>query len=230
MRETDPFRELIAWCKVAWERLEKKTEGSESIDAMLEHPDPMVREVARKCVSLDADIRAKMSPPGTLNLPPLLEQRRLQYGITDGAFRLFPLGERVVVWQMPTAEASSGGIIKPQMTRDREQAQSPRCILVGAGLAARDILASNGIELGHIVLTIAYAPLRLEADEINGRSTYVLPMNCGDLVGSEDAAEALRKGIVTVGTVTDDGPHLMLRDGVPVSANPKNPYVSPAEW
>lgn len=228
MTNQDPFLALIEWCKQAWSRLEKaKTEGQESIDEMLAHADPAVRAEAQKILALDEAVRAKMSPPGTLNLPPLLEARRLQYGITDGAFALFPLGERVVVWQMPVSDKTAGGLFKPDSTKDREHAQSPRCVLVAAGLAARDILWSNGIELGHIVRTIAYAPLRLEADDINGKSTYVLPMNCGDIVGSEDLAEKARKDEARV--YVSDGSATLIVDDANCGA-PKNPYVSPAEW
>lgn len=231
MNQTDPLLALIEWGKTAWAKIQAgKAEGQEDIDALLASADPMVRAEAEKVLRLDTEVRAKMSPPGALGLPPLLESRRLQYGITDGAFKTQAFGERIVVWQMPVAKKTEGGILLPESTQSHEQATSPKAVLVSAGLAALDILRGHGIELGSIVRTIAYAPLRLEADIVGGKSVPVLPMNCGEILGAEDTFEALRDGRLRIEFNGTQHVYVSAKTGAALADQPKLPYVNPAEW
>src|SRR5690349_5617893 len=57
-------------------------------------------EVSRLAERVSDAIAARMTPAGGLGLPPLLDERRLQYGIPDEAFEADALFDRVLVWQI----------------------------------------------------------------------------------------------------------------------------------
>lgn len=147
-------------------------------------------------------IKAKMAAPETLNLPEKLERRRLEFGITDGAFRKRALFERVLIHQIPSAEdmgeTFGGGLIyKPDTSRDREERQAPCGIIVSAGLRALDILWSNGVELGDIITFIHCAPFHIPCDYVHGQWRYLINLNVGDLLADEDLALAYLNGSAT---------------------------------
>lgn len=204
--------------------------GMVDIESRELHPDEQVRAIARREVEQSERIRRRMSPPGFLGLPPLLEERRLQYGIVDGAFSTQVVFERVYVWQIPRVETETyegTGIIAPQSTRQRLQREASRGILVGAGLRALDALRSNGIELGHIVQMIRNAPWRIQVDSVGGQDFHVIVLSAGDVLGSEDLAADLRAGRVSI--VETNGENgvvehvLRLSDGS--LAKPTNPFL-----
>lgn len=162
--------------------------------------DAMGKREKEKALALDAAIRAKMSPSGTLNLPPMLEKRRLDYGITDGAFREQAAFERIFVYQIPLAihagsKIGGGVLYKPETTQSAEQRGSSRGILVSAGLRALDHLRTNGIDLGHIVRFIHMAPFSVDVDYLaTGMQVSLIDLNVGDILSSEDLALQLRVG------------------------------------
>lgn len=150
-----------------------------------------------------AAILRHMSPRGSLGLPPLLEQRRWEWGITDGAFQQVATFERIFVHRIPaageTGETYDGGkIIRPSMTVDREEQQSSRGVLVSAGLRAMDILYSNGIDLGSIVRVINNAIYGIPVEMVGGKRRWLLVLNDGDICGSEDLAQLLKSRTVGV--------------------------------
>lgn len=162
--------------------------------------DAMGKREKEKALSRDAAVRAKMSAPGTLNLPAMLEKRRLEYGITDGAFREQAAFERIFVHQVAlavhTGSKIGGGLLyKPETTETAERRGSSRGILVSAGLRALDHLRTNGIDLGHIIRFVHMAPFAVDVDYLsNGEQMYLLDLNVGDILSSEDLALQLRKG------------------------------------
>lgn len=150
-------------------------------------------EVAAKAAELETRNIMRnqyMSPPGALGLPPLLERRRLDYRITDGAFSCALISDRVWVRQIPEWSTGMAGskslIVMPDVTRDKEFRETPMGILVAAGPKALDELRSNGVDLGHRVRFIKDAVFRTRVDRINGKDEWVLVLNAGDIIGSED--------------------------------------------
>lgn len=173
--------------------------------------DPTCERFRSGALKVDQAIREKISPKGALGLPPLLDERRLAYGVVDNAFATQAIYDRILVYQLPahTGETfmEGGRIIAPDTSRDYMRRECPRGLLLGAGLGALDIIRSHGVDLGHIVTTIAMVPFRLIVDHVDGKPFEVLMMRAQDLVGSEDLAEALRSGLLKVSSVSeDDGP------------------------
>ena len=154
-------------------------------------------------------IKERMSPPGALRLPPLLEAARQKWGIPDGFFKSQPAFDRVFVFPIDRfgEEETYGGtsIVKPKITKDRDLQDGRRGILISAGLTAMDRLMSHGIELGHIVTTNKNVPFVEKCERFPKFDMYFLMMRDGDLAGSETLQEELREGkkrIVDVGDET----------------------------
>ncbi|HET8958023.1 MAG TPA: hypothetical protein VFM95_06170 [Microcella sp.] len=167
-------------------------------------------------------IKERMSPPGALRLPPLLDAARLKWGIPDGFFKSQPAFDRVFVFPINRFEGETtyGGtsIFLPNATKERDLQEGRRGILISAGLSAMDRLMSHGIELGHIVTTNKNVPFVEKCERFPKFDMYFLMMREADLAGSETLMEELRSGkkrIVDVGdesgyqhqvaTVNEDG-------------------------
>lgn len=141
-----------------------------------------------------------MSPPGALRLPPLLEQRRLDFGITDGAFAFQPFHDKILIHQIPAKPQTydrGGLLIKTEVQVAKEENECPVGIIVGAGATALDELRANGFDLGHIVLFQRLAPWRHETD-YTYKQQKVIVLRTGDLIGSVDLGDAMRRGDVEV--------------------------------
>jgi hypothetical protein len=146
-----------------------------------------------------AMIKARMSPPGALNLPPLLEAQRLKYGIPDGFFKSQALFDRIFVFPIDLVDddhmTNGSLIIRPQVRRLKDLHEGNRGVLISAGLTAADRLMSHGIELGHIVTTNKNVPFARRCDRLeDGTDMFFLVMRDGDLAGSETLADELREG------------------------------------
>jgi hypothetical protein len=164
-------------------------------DAVLAQVDPEYAAAQRRT----ALIKEHMSPPGALDLPPLLEAQRLKYGITDAFFKVQASFDRIFVFPIDAedgekAEKTTGGIYKPQVTRLRDLQEGNRGVLISAGLSALDRLLSHGYEIGHVVITNKNVPFARRCEEISGRPLHYLVMRDGDLAGSETLMEELRAG------------------------------------
>lgn len=141
-------------------------------------------------------IRKTQSPPGSLGLPELLDKRRVEFAIPDGAFRSQAIYDRIYCWQIPDQAQETYGstsILKPESKASRERDEAPRGVLVSAGLAGQDHLRANGVELGHIVQLLRLAPWKLLCDNVDGKDQYLLVLRDGDLIGSEDLRQDLRE-------------------------------------
>ena len=135
-----------------------------------------------------------------LGLPPLLESRRQEFGITDGAFAIAPFDDRILVYQVSRHKDETYGensmIVMPDSVRAREEKQTPQGIIVSAGARALDSLRCNGIDLGHMVMFLRIAPWRFVTDTVQGSDQEVLVFRVGDIIGSIDLQEQLRNGDV----------------------------------
>lgn len=138
----------------------------------------------------------RMSPKGALGLPQLLDERRLEYGITDGAFSRQAVFDRVFLWQIPMQKGdkfeSDSLIHMPESVQQREKARAPQGIIVSAGLRALDQLRSHGVDLGHKILFCHAAPYHIRYDSVLGLEQHLIIVLAGDVIGSEDLATNLR--------------------------------------
>lgn len=150
------------------------------------------------------ELRESMAPPGAFNLPPLLEKRRLEHLIPDGAFKIQPSFDHVYVYQIGEKDTTGPetfgetSIIKPEIRKEYDKAETPRGIIVGAGLLALDALRSHGMGLGHIVRILRNAPWRMPIGYVGSTSFGVFVMASRHVSGSEDLAAALLAGTVRI--------------------------------
>jgi hypothetical protein len=153
-------------------------------------------------------IKSRMSPPGELRLPPLLEAHRLKYGITDGFFKSQACFDRIYVFPIDQFEGDDsyggGTILRPQLTKMRDMQEGHRGVLISAGLTAADRLMSHGIEVGHIVTTNKNVPFARRCERLEDFEMFYLVMRDADLAGSETLAAEIRAGQSQVLEVAND--------------------------
>lgn len=135
-----------------------------------------------------------IAEPGAFGLPPLLERRRLEYLIPNGAFAQRALYDRMLVWQIPYYREKYGdtSIIMSDTGKSRLKNEAPRGIVITAGLQALDVLHDHGSGLGNVVKFIRLAPWRLPVDMIGGVEHELLILRVGDLIADEDLELKLR--------------------------------------
>lgn len=140
-------------------------------------------------------------------IPPLLRKRiealkGTKYELSDEAFRRATSAQavfdRILVWQVP--ETWYGGdtfagttIEKSAATQKRHAQNTPRGLVISIGLAAMDAMRSNGIGLGHFVHFQHNAPYRRPLDDHDQQ--HLIALRAGDIVSSEDLADALDSGV-----------------------------------
>jgi len=189
------------------------------IEALKEH------EEARK--KRRRELRKQISKKGALNLPPLLDKRRREYDVIDGAFQFQCTYDRILVKQISQfGDQETYGdtrIFMPHTMQESEKNTAPRGVLIGAGLSALDSLHSNGIALGHIVTFIRDAVWHYRIGVIQGQDEYVLILRAGDILGSEDLAQSMRAGKCRI-HLDRDNKHKLVRGGKKLEPfNPKIP-------
>lgn len=183
----------------------------ELADALRKHNEKQNRLVERALVAeaIADELLASLAPRGTYNIPMLLDERRIEYGIPNGAFEQFPVFDKVYVWQITLSErrtyTEGGAVIKPDAVIAADQNTAPRGIIVSAGLQALDSLRSTGIDIGHIIRFKKFAPFIQPVAEIKGKQLTVMVIRDGDIVSSEDLASAYHKRAVSIINVADDG-------------------------
>lgn len=155
---------------------------------------------------IERKLKKSLKPKGFFNIPELLDERRLEYLIPNGAFGVYPAFDKVLVWQLSTKKSNTyaeGGIIQmPDNVIAAKRITAPRGVIVSAGLKAMDALYSTGIEVGHIVRFKKLAPFCMPIEEIDGHELTVMEVRDGDIAGSEDMAQQIhskRGKIVNVG-------------------------------
>lgn len=170
--------------------------------AALSHLDP---EIIKEAERISATMR--ISPPGSLGLPELLEDRRLKYDIPDGAFCADAVFDRVLVYQIDRVAGDTfenSVLHRPDISRAKQREECPVGIIVGAGLSALDSLRSHGIDLGHMVIFVHLAPFRFQCDTVDGKAVWVLLLRAGDIIASMDLREKTKGGEWSVKTTKDE--------------------------
>lgn len=164
------------------------------------------KENAEKRTAL---IRERMSPPGALRLPELLEAQRLKYGIPDGFFKSQAAFDRIYVFPIDQFDGESTiggtGIHRTASRKLQDMQEGNRGVLISAGLTAADRLASHGIELGHVVTTNKNVPFARRCERFESFEMFYLVMREADLAGSETLADELRAGTKRVEDVGGHG-------------------------
>lgn len=174
---------------------EKKSSWTEESKPVFQLRDEELEKAQRRT----AMTRARMSPPGALRLPELLEAQRLKYGITDAFFNSQAAFDRIFVFPIDMFDDDptyGGGVmLRPQLTKLKDLQEGSRGVLISAGLTAADRLMSHGIELGHVVTTNKNVPFARRCDRLeDGTEMFYLVMRDGDLAGSETLASEIRNG------------------------------------
>lgn len=179
--------------------------------ALRDHNEQQNRLVERALVAQNIadDLLKSLKPKGYYNIPMLLDDRRFDYGIPNGAFESFPAFDKVYIWQANMTErqtyAEGGTIIKPEARIAHDRAVAPRGIIVAAGLAALDSLRSSGIDLGHMVRFKKLSPFMQPIDEFNGVELTVMVIRDGDIVSSEDLARLYHSRSISIVNASEDG-------------------------
>lgn len=174
------------------------SEVLEMTDAALERADnARQRELARKSASeaFDAELRKRMSPPGALGLPPLLEERRWQHKLTDATFEHLAMFDKVLLWQFEKEETfGDTRIILSDKGKQRVEQEAPCGMIVSAGLQALDELETNGSALGHVVMFVRLSPWRVPFETVLGKERHLIPLRTCDIIADLDAGRRLQKG------------------------------------
>jgi hypothetical protein len=180
--------------KSAWDEQDKAELRAEGFRAMFRDSE---KESAEKRTAM---IRARMSPPGALRLPPLLEGQRLKHGIPDGFFKSQASFDRIFVFPIDQFDgmetyAPKGTILRGEVKKLKDMQEGNRGVLISAGLIAADRLMGHGIELGHVITTNKNVPFARRCDRLeDGTEMFYLVMRDADLAGSETLAAELRVG------------------------------------
>jgi hypothetical protein len=179
-------------------------------------------------VRISEAVAKAMAKAGKLKLPPLLEERRLRYGIPNGAFARHAQYDRVLLFQIEewcTGTYGDGGaIVMPDDWAAVKKAENPRGVIVSAGLHALDVLRTNGMELGHIVTFVRMAPFRTPIDTVAGHHFYLIVQNVGDIIDSEDTQEAISTGRVRVEWDEDKAQHYFYDVKAKKRWDPQSPW------
>jgi hypothetical protein len=146
----------------------------------------------------------------------LLDERLKEHDLPPPPYE--PFGETVLVYPLPEDKAKretfipGGVLVKAESMKSREEKESPRGILVGAGLRAMDYLRGYHIELGHIVWIARLSPWRHVVEvRSDGTPLDMFFMNASDIKGSEDVARMRRDGTLRL-TVDAEGVHRFEND------------------
>lgn len=154
------------------------------------------------------ELEASLAPRGTYNIPMLLDERRFEYGIPNGAFESFPAFDKVYIWQVNLTErrtySEGGAIVKPDARIANDRNTAPRGIIVSAGLQALDSLLSTGIDVGHMVRFKKFSPFIQPVAEIQGVELTVMVIRDGDIVSSEDLARSYHARDLSIVNVAKD--------------------------
>jgi hypothetical protein len=159
--------------------------------------------------SIEKKLRESLKPLGFFNIPELLDNRRLEYLIPNGAFESYPGFDKVYIWQISTKESNTyqkgGQIVMPDNIIAAKKNTAPRGIIISAGLKAMDSLYSTGFELGHIIRFKKFAPFVMPVEDIDGHELTVMVVRDGDIEASEDMATAINARKGGIKNVSPDG-------------------------
>lgn len=102
-----------------------------------------------------------------------------------------PIDNNVVCWRLPDIEFSPGGIAIPQEHRSPHH----KGLLVAVGPRARDVLFSNGVEVGDVVVWARFAGAE-HSDKTHRADlgTQYITLKDRDILASDDLADELASG------------------------------------
>lgn len=169
-----------------------------------------VAERLNVAANIAEELERSLKPLGFYNIPELLDKRRLEYGIPNGAFESFPTFDKVYIYQIPlpgqgkSTYTEGGMILKPEQTKSAERRTAPRGIVISAGLQALDSLYSTGIEIGHIVRFKKLSPFIMPVAEIKGKWFEVYVVRDGDIEASEDLATKWHNRDIVISNVSKE--------------------------
>lgn len=107
--------------------------------------------------------------------------------------------DRVLVWRVPEGwyagdKFEGTNIVKAVSTKARQELDTPRGIIVSAGLNALDVLRSQGMDIGHVVHICVNSMYRRPLEDTGNDKFTLGLLRVGDIVDSEDLADALDRG------------------------------------
>jgi hypothetical protein len=186
----------------------------------------------RRRIELEKKLRSLQAPKGTIpGLSPLLDARRLECAMPNEFFRVQAAFDVCFVHQIrwhPKDTYGDTGIVMTENAKRKDREETPRGVLVSAGLGALDALKSNGIDIGHIVSFIRQAPWRMPVAMVDGVEFPLLILRAGDITGSEDLAAALAAGECEIQWDPEAMQHFYVdKDGK--RWTPKTPFL-PADY
>lgn len=187
-------------------------------------------EVAK---NIEKKLRASLNPPGTYNIPEVLDKRRIEYGIPNGAFESYPLFDKCYIWQISInvreTYAEGGAILMPEAAKAYKKNTAPRGILISAGLQAMDSLYSTGIKIGHIIRFKKFSPFIMPVADIDGHELTVMVVRDGDIEASEDLATEINNKTVSFKNVSETGFDWRLaQNDQEFSGSKVSPYYDPS--
>lgn len=211
------------------------TSGMTDTDNYFNPKDPMASELIRAAQAEHNALMPFVAPLGKLSksIPERLDKIRVDHGIPDAAFNTAPTFDRCFIWQIGSRSEQTftpGGIlVMPDAQFVREKRETPRGILIAAGLTAMDQLLSHGIEIGDVVLTTKLAPYHAPIGYIGGQERYVIVLAAGDIVGSEDLATRLKEGTATIAVKSyrDETTRAMVHVHTMSGLQPQDPDLDP---
>ena len=131
----------------------------------------------------------------------LLQMRCREWGIEIPTFA--PMDNNCVVWRLPPLKVTKGGVIIP------EDQQSPHAkgLLLAMGPRAMDVLRSNGIDVGHVIIFARFAGWETsDQTKEYAKGQLVLMLKDRDIIGSDDLRVALESGKARY-VLGEDGRH-----------------------
>lgn len=115
-----------------------------------------------------------------------LDERRKLYNIPELPY--LPAYKVVLVFRLPSETRTAGGLYVP----DEHREPKPMGVLLGAGLAALDIMRDHLIEVGDVVWFGHFAGWEKEIErDPEGTGRQILQLKVDELLGSVDALERI---------------------------------------
>lgn len=207
--------------------LGRHSKGSTDITAMEEAGDnSFEKSAAALALEIDASTKAQMSPAGALKLTPHLDKKRLDHGIIDGCFDTCAEFDRILVYQLPASEHTFGnsGIIMPQASAKRVAQETPKGVIVSAGLGALDVLKTSGQEVGDTILFIKQGMWRIVCGWVRHVEVHLMVLSVGDIVSNQDKAKRLREGDIRMLWLEETNEHVVV-DRFGKQFKPRSPWV-----
>jgi len=118
-----------------------------------------------------------------------LESRMKEYDIPEVPYQ--PIHDNVIIYRIPPKEVTAGGLFLP----DAHVPHDPIGVLLAWSGRARDVLESQGLELGELVWFAAFAGDEREVYRVGGQDgKQMLFVEYHYIQGSVDLKNALQSG------------------------------------